>query len=386
MGAVLLASAACGSDGPSHPEIRFVVPEGKPEAATLTVVGIPSRYLPSRSEVSSDVWPSILRVTVAQDGDSLSAAADSTLPPVAGSYDVTRDAIVFTPTFGFDAGLHYRAVFDGSKLPGAGEGWKPAPLVAIVGLPKQNLPPATIVDRVYPTSDVVPENQLRLYIHFSGPMGRKGGLDYVRLLDASGSEVKGAFLPLEAEFWNGDRTRYTLFFDPGRVKRGILPNEQMGRPLVAGREYSLVISSGWPDAQGLPLKEAFQRKFRAGPADEQPIEPSSWRIREPQAGSRDPLIVTFPEPLDQGLLMRALGVETAAGRPVAGEVATAGRETQWGFTPAAPWAQGDYRLVALTILEDLAGNRIGRAFEVDQFEQVDPRAEQEKITMPFRIE
>jgi len=385
LGSGLLGTVGCGSAGPSEPEIRFVVPDGHPEAATITVVGVPSHYLPSRSESSAADWPSILRVTVAQDGDSASGVADAGLPPVTGSYRVTGSEIVFTPMFGFDAGLRYRAVFDGSKLPATRDAWKPAPLVAIVGLPKRELSPTTVVDRIYPTSDIVPENQLRLYVHFSAPMGRKGGLDYMRLLDSEGHEVKGAFLPLEAEFWNGDRTRYTVFFDPGRVKRGILPNEQMGRPLLAGRQYSLAISREWRDAEGQPLKDDFRRTFRVGPADEQPLHTSEWRIREPAAGSLDPLIVVFPEPLDQGLLMRALGVETAAGRSVAGDVATGGRETQWAFTPRAPWAENDYRLVALTILEDLAGNRIGRAFEVDQFEQVDRQAEPERITLPFRV-
>ena len=91
----------------------------------------------------------------------------------------------------------------------------------------------TIVDRVYPTGDVVPENQLRLYVHFSAPMGLKGGLDYIKLLDDRGVEVKDPFLPLDTEFWNGDRTRFTVFFDPGRVKRGILP-EQGNGPVAHG--------------------------------------------------------------------------------------------------------------------------------------------------------
>ena len=76
---------------------------------------------------------------------------------------------------------------------------------------------------VFPSASVVPENQLRMYIQFSAPMGRRGGLDHVKLLDETGDEVDDPFLPLDAEFWNADRTRYTLFFDPGRQKRGILP-------------------------------------------------------------------------------------------------------------------------------------------------------------------
>ena len=66
------------------------------------------------------------------------------------------------------------------------------------------------------------------------PMSRQAGVDFVRLLDDNGREVRNAFLPLEADFWNPAHTRYTLFLDPGRVKRGILPNEQMGRALRSG--------------------------------------------------------------------------------------------------------------------------------------------------------
>jgi len=37
------------------------------------------------------------------------------------------------------------------------------------------------------------------------------------------------------------------------------------------------------------------------------------------------------------------------------------------------------------MLEDLAGNRIGRAFEVDQFDRTDKSAEPEKTLIPFLI-
>jgi hypothetical protein len=48
-------------------------------------------------------------------------------------------------------------------------------------------------------------------------------------------------------------------------------------------------------------------------------------------------------------------------------------------------AGGAYSLVVLTILEDLAGNRIGRAFEVDRFDRADETAEPEKVLVPFQI-
>ena len=138
---------------------------------------------------------------------------------------------------------------------------------------------------MFPTADVVPENQLRLYIHFSAPMGMRGGLDFVHLLDEAGQEVKDPFLPLDAEFWNDDRTRYTVFFDPGRQKRGIAPIADMGRSLTEGKSYTLVVDAAWRDGNGLPLKQAFRRTFKVGPPDERPLDPKTWKIAAPAAGS-----------------------------------------------------------------------------------------------------
>ena len=76
-------------------------------------------------------------------------------------------------------------------------------------------------------------------------------------------------------------------------------------------------------------------------------------------------MVTFPAPLDHGLLARALAVESSDGRLIDGDVALEAGDTRWTFRPRTPWDAGDYRLAALSILEDPAGNRIGRAFEVD---------------------
>ena len=232
---------------------------------------------------------------------------------------------------------------------------------------------------------MVPENQLRLYVHFSAPMGRRGGLDYVHLLDDNGHQVKDPFLPLDAEFWNDDHTRYTVFFDPGRVKKGVRPNEEMGRSLTPGRSYTLVIDAAWPDGSGLPLKEPYRRSFTVGPADERPLDTRTWKMTTPASGTRDPLIVDFPEPLDHGLLLRALGVQADDGKPLSGQVSTANGETRWSWSPLEPWSRGAYRLVAFAMLEDLAGNRIGRAFEVDQFSRSDASSEPEKTTVPFSV-
>jgi len=57
----------------------------------------------------------------------------------------------------------------------------------------------------------------------------------------------------------------------------------------------------------------------------------------------------------------------------------------WSFTPKEFWKAGPHHIVAFGMLEDLAGNRIGRAFEVDQFDRSDKSAEPEKTLIPFTV-
>ena len=72
---------------------------------------------------------------------------------------------------------------------------------------------------------------------------------------------------------------------------------------------------------------------------------------------------TFPWALDHGLLQRAVGVRRDAAE-VPGEISIGPGETRWTFTPRDNWKTGEYSLMALSLLEDPAGNRLGRAFEV----------------------
>ena len=266
----------------------------------------------------------------------------------------------------------------------AWDGGSPAVIETTVGRPAEATEPSTVVARVYPSGDTVPANMLRMYIEFSAPMGRPSGVAFIHLLDHDGKEIQGAVLPLDYEFWSPDHTRFTVFFDPGRVKKGILPNQEMGRPLEAGRTVTLVVDAAWRDAQGLPLKEGYRRQFRVVPPDEKPLDTAGWRVQPPSAGSRSAVTVTFPKPLDRGLLMRALSV-SRAGTALDGDVAIDQAETRWAFTPKEPWRAAGYQLHALDILEDVAGNQIGRAFEVDNFDTVDKSPNPQTIAIPFTI-
>ena len=300
-----------------------------------------------------------------------------------GTYTVTNSALRFTPQFPLDAGRPYVVRFDPAHVPGAGTETG-TQLVQTITIPATHVTPSTTVARVYPSGDAVPENLLRMYVEFSGPMGRPSGIPHLKLLGSDGREIEGAFLPLDYEFWDPAHTRFTAFLDPGRVKSGILPNAQMGRALDIGRTVTLVVSREWRDEHGLPLKEDYRRTYQVAAPIETGLNPASWRIEPPAPGSRDALVVSFPAPLDHGLLMRALGV-TRGETPLAGDVRVQEAETRWSFVPREPWQAGQHQLLALDILEDVAGNQIGKAFEVDNFDTVDKSPNPQRITIPFPV-
>jgi hypothetical protein len=373
----LLIAAACGSSGNSSSTPAIALhDQSKGEPAYVEVTGLSSSQLRAvRSAALTDAqWSSLFRVAVSD-----------TSPGMLGTYSVTDDALRFAPQFALDAGRPYVVRFDPAHLPGTGTAAVPA-IVATVTVPAKHVVPSTTVARVYPSADTVPENLLRMYVEFSGPMGRPSGIPHMKLLGADGREIDGAFLPLDYEFWDPDHTRFTAFLDPGRVKSGILPNKQMGRALDTGRTVTLAISREWRDEHGLPLKDEYRRVFRvAAPADK-PIDPASWRIEPPPAaGNRNALTVSFPRPLDHALLMRAIGV-TRGDISVAGDVTIEGAETRWVFTPREPWRGGQHHLLVLDILEDVAGNQIGRAFEVDKFDTVDKSPNPQRIMIPFTVD
>jgi len=237
-----------------------------------------------------------------------------------------------------------------------------------------------VVEHVYPTTDLLPDNQLKFYLHFSAPMSRGEAWRRIHLLDQNGSTVELPFLEVDQELWDREYRRLTVLFDPGRIKRGLKPLQEVGQAIESGKRYTLVIDKNWVDARGVPLQEEFRKPFRVGPADRTPPDPAKWLLTSPRAGTLNPLILDFRKSMDWALSLRLLDIPG-----VAGTASVERNETQWRFTPDEPWKAGEYRLVVDTALEDLAGNRIGRAFDVDVFEKVSQKITAKTVTLPFRI-
>jgi hypothetical protein len=313
------------------------------------------------------------------------------LPPVTGTYVISDWLITFEPRYPLRAGATYRADFDPNAL--AVLLAKSFPSAAEI-LPKQKLsrtierpapppsPPANVA-AIFPSTDTLPENQLKFYIHFSAPMSRGEAYQHVRLEKANGEEVPIPFLELSEELWENNNQRFTLFFEPGRVKRGVMLRDEIGPALVAGQEYALVVDGDWRDANGQPLGDDFRKKFRAGRQDETQPDPHQWKIASPMVGGRGPLVIEFEEPLDHEMLHRVIHVIDPQGDEKSGEIAVDQNETRWQFTPHEHWLPGNYELAIEGILEDLAGNSLGRKFEV-RMEHRDREVVKE-VRIPFQV-
>jgi len=299
------------------------------------------------------------------------------VPAMLGQYRVERGTLVFSPQFPVQPGVRYRAT---ARIPGI------APISTTVDIPKAASKPTTVVEHVYPSTNVLPENQLKFYIHFSRSMARGFAYEHVQLLDEAGIPVKVPFLELTEELCDPEARRFTLFFDPGRIKRGLVSQEELGMTLHEGSRYTLVIDKGWLDEDGNPLASDFRKTFTVGAADRKPIDLKAWSVRKPSASTGDSLTITFPEPLDHAILLRELEVVNSAGVAVTGKVTIGPEEKSWSFTPESPWKKGTYSIEIGTSTADLAGNMIDRPFEIDVFEKVEKSITRTTRTIKFSVD
>jgi hypothetical protein len=323
-------------------------------------------------------WAGAAQVAPERAGEVFAVSVDAPdVPSMLGRYRVENGTLIFAPQFPPQPGVSYKAI---ARIPGR------APLSAVFSIPKADMTPAVAVARVYPSANVLPENQLKFYIHFSGPMARGFAYDNISLIDESGALVDAPFLELGEELWDPTGRRFTLFFDPGRIKRGLLSQQELGIALHEGKRYSLVIGKGWKDAEGRQLISDFRKTFSVGAPDRKIIDLKTWTIRRPAAGTRDVLTVAFPEALDHGILQRELDIVTSSGAIIEGGVAVGADEKSWIFTPDVAWKKGSYTLRVGTSLADLAGNMIDRPFEIDVFEQVDKNLDRATRSVEFKID
>ena len=248
-----------------------------------------------------------------------------------------------------------------------------------ISIPAPNVP-APRLAAFTPSQSVIPANTLRLYLSFSESMARGNLRDAITLSKSDGTKVDSPFLALGPELWDKAQKRVTLLFDPGRIKQGVGPNLSHGAPLEAGESYHLVIDGSLESAEGVPLGDDVRMTFRVGPAETRAINPLTWHVLSPKAGSQVPLSIAFDRIMDVGPLHRMITLQDSSGQPVPGTVQTDGGG--WSFVPDQPWAAGDHKIKIAPELEDVSGNAVHQAFDAPQGTI---GVSQEAVTLPVQI-
>lgn len=309
---------------------------------------------------------------------------DSDVPSVFGRSERASGKLVFYPRFPLQPGIQYFVATGGEATGTAVTGGHRAERLYSFTIPQVKQVPVATVKAVYPSASELPENLLKFYIHFTHPMSSGDVYSHIRLLDENGRAIELPFLELGEELWDRENLRLTLLFDPGRIKSGLMPRREEGAVLEAGKRYTLQILDTWKDDRGRPLKQGFEKRFTATKPDgESPIV-EEWSLTVPKPKTKQPLRIDFAEALDEALLNRVIDILDPKGKTIAGRVTIEKDERSWLFTPASPWTAGAYQIRVGTILEDLAGNSVGRPFEVD-LEQSDSRRPDPFVFRSFEI-
>jgi len=298
----------------------------------------------------------ILRVTVvaSQLGEG------ERLPDVVGNYKVLDYAIQFLPLFPFEPGLRYCAKFDPRPLGGA----TPADVTTLdFQLPGQVSASRAEVEHVSPSAEVLPENLLRFYVTFSNAMRRGQAEKQICILGPDGRTAPDVLYRPPVELWDRAMRRLTVLLDPGRLKRKVGPNAELGPPLQEGHRYALVVGGAMLDATGRPLQSTYVQDFLAGPPVRTRVEPSQWRITPPRRRTFDRLTLEFPIPLDGALGPTGISVVDDARKRVAGVTGIDGDGRCWTFTPASAWLASEIHLHIDLDLEDVCGNTLRAPFD-----------------------
>ncbi len=272
---------------------------------------------------------------------------------ILGELHAEEDAITFTPVIPFTNNTDYQILLDGT-------------IVGAFHIKKDQPDTTPRITAIYPKLDTVPENLLKMYITFSEPMQEvHSALDFIEVTDLTTQEKTNIFLPLETELWNTDHTELTLWLDPGRIKKDLIPNKELGIPIKEGHSYAVRIKSDWESAQGISLGKMVEKKIVVGSRDAQMPSESDWKLTIPTINSKEALGIAFGEPLDAMLFEKNIHIEDTNNQMVEGSFLTMGAPNSTLFIPKERWKKGNYKLVINSSMEDLAGNNMNRLFDTD---------------------
>ncbi len=217
---------------------------------------------------------------------------------------------------------------------------------------------------IYPTTDNVPENLLKIYLVFSRPMEEVGNiLDHITVRNVNTDKEVDVFLGLQTELWNREHTQLTLWLDPGRIKTGLIPNKEKGLPILKGNTYEITIDEKWKDANGITLDKNYKKTLVVGGRDTKKPDINSWNVVQPEISTINPLVIELNETLDAILLQESFNILDDKETLIKGHFTIDYNENKVIFTPSKNWESGNYIIEIESKLEDLAGNNLNHLFD-----------------------
>jgi hypothetical protein len=171
-GAVLCAAPVFALEA-AKPAIVWIAERG---ASAVEVTGLPPPVLAALGNLprSPEEWAALFSVEVAsRDGANAPA-------PIVGEWEVREGRLRFVPRYPWFEGVKYRADFRLQNGPAVTSFFEHKPTGAST---------PTRVAAVYPSASELPENQLKFYVQFSGPMRRGDVYQHIRLRNARGEPI-----------------------------------------------------------------------------------------------------------------------------------------------------------------------------------------------------
>lgn len=109
--------------------------------------------------------------------------------------------------------------------------------------------------------------------------------------------------------------------------------------------------------------QVFAKTFSVSAGVATLLDETRWRLAEPRAGSRRPLLIQFDRIMDAAICEEEIAVVDLAREAVACSVSLDESTSELRVTPAVPWSAAPYRLVFSGRLEDVCGSRLGEALD-----------------------
>ena len=206
-----------------------------------------------------------------------------------------------------------------------------------------------------------------MYFEFDSPMQQlQPSLDFIKVFNLTKGGQVDIFLSLENELWNREKTRLTLWLDPGRIKKDLIPNQEKGIPIEKGNQYELIVERHFSGgAYGADLGKHYVKRFYVSDRDKESPNVSQWKLTKPKSNSKEGLGIEFDEFLDVILVNESISIVGENEEVFSGGFVTSKKGNNTLFIPENTWKKGVYKLVVDSKLEDLAGNNLNRLFDVD---------------------